>query len=630
MTQGVYGTGTSALLAYQRAMQVIGNNIANVNTDGFSRQRVELATRPADRSGVGSIGNGVQIAGVTRTVDQFVQQRLEANTSASAEHSRFREIIESVDNLLGDETTGLSPALSRFFNAVEEVAADPTSTAARQLMISEGRSLADRFAQLDSHLNAQQTALNGQIRGTVAEINHLTGGIADLNKAIVDARGRAGGQPPNDLLDERDSLVTQLSELTEVRTVPESDGSLNVYGGRGQTLVTGTRATALFAEPRSADPTRLDIGYNNGNVEVISTDLMRGGRLGALLEARDEVLDPVGNALGRMAVALADEFNSVHNANLDLTGALGEDFFTVPPPVVQTAAGNAATGQPAVSIEAVGDLTTHDYELRYDGDDWIMRRRGDGEVVGSAAPGGTIDTAGLHVDLGGVTGAAEGDSFVLQPLKSAAAGLDVAISDPRAVAAALPVRAAAAPGNTGGAAVDSLSVTDAGNADLRAPAAIAFTGGEFVVDGETFALDPGGETVIEHNGWQLTITGEPAEGDTFDVTDNAGGVGDNRGARALADIADRRILSGGTATLAEGYAELMADVGVKTRRAQINAQTHERLLADAQAQRESVSGVNLDEEAANLMRMQQAYQASAQVIATAGTMFDSLLAAFRR
>jgi flagellar hook-associated protein 1 FlgK len=194
----------------------------------------------------------------------------------------------------------------------------------------------------------------------------------------------------------------------------------------------------------------------------------------------------------------------------------------------------------------------------------------------------------------------------------------------------LPVRAEAAAANTGGASVASIGVLDPSNAALRSAADVEFTGGNFVVGAVSVPADPSGETTLDADGWRLVIRGTPAEGDVFEIRNNAGGVGDNRAALALAGLADARPLAGGTASFAEGYAGVVADVSVETQRAKLNADVKAQLLDRAKSQRESVSGVNLDEEAANLLRFQQAYQAAAQVIATAGTMFDTLLAAVRR
>jgi len=625
---GLFGIGVSGLIAYQRALQVAGHNIANVGTDGYSRQRVDLEARPPTTGGVGATGSGVATTGIDRVADRFVEFRLVNSTSAEAFHRTYAEFASQIDNLLADAEAGLAPALDEFFAATQEVASDPTSTAARQQLIGAGEGLVARFAQIQQSIDDQQRIANGRIGGTVLEINQLAESVAELNERIVIAGGQATGAP-NDLLDQRDRLVRQLAERISVTTLEQSDGSINVYAGRGQALVVGTQATPLSAEPSAYDPSRIEIGFRNGATFIPVTDTLSGGTLGALLDVRDGLLDPAGNALGRVALGVTDLFNATHARGMDLNGALGTDFFGRPDPQVIRHQGNTATGAPALTVTNVSGLTLSDYELRFDGTDWNLRRLNDGQQLASIAPGATFAFDGLSIDLAGITGGATGDRFLLRPTQ-VAGDLTVRIQDPRAIAAALPVRAAAAAANAGTGAVGGISVIDPTNAQLRAPVDVQFTGGNFVAGAVSVPLDPSGETTIDINGWRLVVRGTPADGDVFSVRDNSGGVGDNRNALELAGLADLRALGGGTASLGESYAELVADVGVKTRRAQINGEVQGHLLGEATAQRDAISGVNLDEEAADLIRFQQAYQASAQVIAVAGSMFESLFEALRR
>ncbi len=623
---GIFGIGSSALLAYQRALQVTGHNIANVGTEGYSRQRVELAALSPATAGAASPGSGVRPVAVNRVMDGFVESWLGMNASAAAYERTYAQFASHLDNILADPVTGLTPALNSFFAAMSDVASDPTSTAARQNLLAEAESLLDRFAQLDRRIGEQRALANGAATDTVEEINQLAGGIAALNRQIVEARGR--GNLPADLLDRRDQLVRDLADRVSVNTMEESDGSLNVYVGRGQGLVVGTHASQLIARS-AAGGDRLEVGIRNGSTFVPITDSLSGGRLGALLDLGPDLLDESANALGRVAIALTDQFNELHAAGMDLTGALGGVFFSRPEPRVSGNPSNTATGVPALTIADIGELGTSDYQLRFDGSAWNVRRVADGALVATAPEGGSVDFDGLTLNLASVTGAVAGDTFALQPTR-VARDLAVAISDPRAVAAALPVRSSASADNAGQAHFVDLSVTGASDPALLTEVTIVFSGGEYLVNGDPVPLDPSGDTTISVNGWTAVLRGTPADGDTFTVRDNIGGVGDNRGALALAGLAGMRVLSGGTATLSDSYAELVVDVGVKTRRAQINADVQEKMLHDARAHRDSISGVNLDEEAANLLRYQQAYQAAAQVIAVAGSMFDTLIAAVRR
>lgn len=550
MSGDILGIGTSALLSYQQALATTGHNIANVGREGYSRQRVHFATMPPQSLGsAGYVGSGVRISGVERIYDAFVQRQMQSSTSTYEQQAAYYGYAARVDDLLADPNIGLAPGLQQFFAAVQEVSSDPTSTAARQVMISEAETLANRFGFLQQWLGEQRAILNGQIGSNIVEINALSDSIADINMRIVEVTGRAGGAPPNDLLDQRDNLVLQLSEIVSITTLMQDDGAMNVFIGSGQNLVLGNQVTRLSATPLGADPTQNDVGLvlQSGGVLDVS-HLIDGGRLGGLLAVRTGVLDVTQNMLGRIAVGLAETFNAQHMLGEDLNGNPGVEFFNSPQPEILYRQGDlVATGLPGVTIDDVGGLTQYDYELRFDGTDWVLRSLPNRQVAGTVAPGGTLTAHGLEIDMSGVSGEATNDYFVIRPTRNAAAGISVAIDDPRLVAA---------------------------------------SGG--------------------------------------------GGPGDNSNALALAALREARLLSGGTATFGGSYSSLIAHVGVNTRTAEVTMKAQERMLADVRAQRESISGVNLDEEAANLMRFQQAYQASAQVIATANRLFDELLAAVRR
>ena len=553
MSSGILGVGSSALLAYQRALSVTGQNIANAGNEDYSRQRVELEVRNPQFAGVGWIGQGVDVSNISRNADQFVQRQLMDNTAGAARQEVFYQYAQRADNLLADADAGLSPALQSFFAAVEDVANDPTSTASRQVLLSEAQGLSDRFASLQGRMEEQRQVLEGQIGAAVNDINGLAEGIAGLNRQIVEGIGQGGGKPPNDLLDQRDALLQRLAGLVSVQTLEQDDGSLNVLVGSGQSLVVGSEAATLSAQAMGDDPARSDIAMVSSGTAVRITDLVTGGELGGLLDARRELLDPAQDALGRTAVALAMSFNELHAQGVDLDGAAGGEFFSVPEAQVLPARGNTAAGGPAVSFVDAAALDTGEYRLSFDGLEWSLGRSGSSVVLASAPPGGTLAAEGLEIDLAGISGAADGDNFLLRPMRVAAGEIGVALDDPRGFAAALPPE-------TAGASV----------------------------------------------------------------------VGDNRNALELAALGQQRLLDGGNTSISGSYNDLVAEVGVKTRQAELAADSQARLLEQSRAQRESVSGVNLDEEAANLLRYQQAYQASAQVIAVAGTMFDTLLGAVRR
>lgn len=631
MSSGTFGIGVSGLLAFQRALSVTGNNIANSATEGYSRQRIQLSNQPPEFFGGSYFGSGVRVAGVERLFDQFVENQLRSSTSASQQYTVYYDFARRVDNLLADPDSGLAPGMQRFFAAVQDVANDPTSNAARQVLLSEADSLVDRFRFLDQRLTEQRGLVNGQIQTTVAEINGFATAIADLNREIVAAEGRSGGAPPNDLLDQRDRLVLQLSELVSVNTAIQDDGAVNVFIGNGQNLVLGTRATEIAAAALGPDLNNIQVGYVSPGGVVDITQYMTGGRLGALLDLRTSVLDVAQNSLGRTAIGLAQAFNDQHVLGMDLNGALGTAFFRVPVAEVIASPSNTATGNPGVEILDYSQLTISDYRLRFDGTNWQLRREPGGQVLGTVAPGDLLSVDGVAIDTSGITGQAVGDNFLIRPTRDAANQIDTMITDPRMVAAASPVRASSDAGNTGAAIPRSVMAVDRDALDLT-PVTITYNAGvsQFEIGADVFPYDPSSVTVINYNGWELIIEGVPADGDAFLVVPNISGMGDNRNALALAGLQDLRLMAGGTSTLEGSYNTLVAEVGTRTRQAEVSARAQAKLLDEARAQREAVSGVNLDEEAANLLRYQQAYQAAAQVITITNSLFDTLINAVRR
>ncbi|MFO8151723.1 flagellar hook-associated protein FlgK [Thioalkalivibrio sp.] len=548
MGSDILSIGTSGLAAFQRGLSTTGHNIANAGTEGYSRQRVDLNTREPQFAGNAYIGKGVEVGGVNRVFDQFVENQLRTATSSNEQSSVLHDYAKRVDSLLANPDSGLAAGLQRFFAAAQDVATDPTSVPARQVMIAEAESLSGRFGSLHQQLDDQRALVNGQIETTVDEINGISESLAEVNAGIVAATGRAGGAAPNDLLDQRDRLVRELAEHVNVTTVAQDDGALNVFAGNGQSLVIGSNASELVARPLGEDPLQVDVGLaGSGGAVADIGRFMTGGRLGALLEVRGSLLDRAQNDLGLIAQGLAREFNAQHAAGRDLNGEPGGPFFLEPAVEVR---GSGSGALPAVAIGDVGELTGDDYRLRFNGDQWELRNTSSNRVVGESDPGNELVVAGLSI---GTSGLDQGESFLIRPTRTAAAQIGTAIDDPRGIAAA-----------------------DAGDDDTAIP------------------------------------------------------VGDNTNALRLAGLQDARFLSGDTATLEGSYNAMIGEVGTRTRQAEVSAQAQSRLLDEARNQRESISGVNLDEEAANMLRYQQAYQAAAQVIAVSGTLFDTLLGAVRR
>ena len=501
--------------------------------------------------------------------------------------------------------------------------------------LSPARFLLAMVYRMDS---LYQTA-NSQIRLTVDEVNALADSIAQLNKDITLQEGLAGGQPANDLRDQRDELIRELSERVNVNVVPQDDGALNVFIGTGQSLVVGGRALTLGVSGNEFDPTQLEITLTTGTgTGVQITNAITGGTLGGMLRFDEEILQPAINQLGLVAAGLAESFNAQHNLGQDLNGALGGDFFTNTTVDVRQG-NNAGAATVTAAMTDVTSLTGSDYILRYNGGtSYTLTRLTDNTTfaVDTAVPA-TLTVDGFTMAVGGGA-AVVGDEFKIRPTRFAARDIDLITNDPREVAAAAPIIGQADFANTGNATITP-GVVDATtqppvDVNLQQPVTITFTGpATFDVVGVGtgnpvgVAYTSGG--VISYNGWEVQISGTPAAGDVFTITPNTGGVSDNRNALLLGELQTNNIMLGGTADLQSTYGNFVAEVGTKTHQADINSQAQSVLLRQAVEQREAVSGVNLDEEAANLLRFQQAYQASAQVISTANSLFQDLIGAIR-
>ena len=551
------GIGTTALSALQRAISTTGQNIANVNTDGYSRQSVTFSARPAQDIGAGYLGSGVQVTSIDRAYSQFMANDVQQRTASSGYYSLYANAAERVDSMLGDPSTSITQAMDSFFASAEAVANSPTSLPERQVMLSNAETLVQRFDYIVGRVDDVTKEMNSQIAGAVSEINQLAGGIATLNEEIAKVSGRTGGLP-NDLLDQRDALIVQLSSLVDTKTLAQDDGSLNVFIGRGQPLVTGTVAETLATQ---TDP---DLGSTSivtlsafvaGSSDV--SDFLTGGKLGAALTVTDEVVNPTRRELNLLAVGFAETVNAIQEGGDDLQGVNGTALFTETEGVVKTAPSvddsTANSGNAAVTFTVTDAklLTGDSYRVDYTATGVNLRNLTTDAVTTLGASPATVDgvqiTYTAQVATGGA-GANQGDAFIVDPVFQASRFLEVKIDDPAKIAAA----------------------------------------------------------------------------------SNGGAAGNNSNMLAMIELRDQSLLKGSTATYGEVYNNLLSDVAVRTQRAQSSAETETALLGSALDRQSSLQGVNLDEEAANLVRYQQAYQAAAQVVAVANEVFDTLLRATSR
>lgn len=623
-------TSVTGMLAFQRGLDVTSHNIANASTPGYSRQVAEFSTMPGQGSGNGFIGSGVQVTTIRRVYDQLLGLQLQNATTSRARLDMLDSLAAQVDGLLSSPDTGLSPAMQRFFESVQDVANDPASLSARQALLGEADGFVQRLKGIDTRLSDIESEVNGRLREAVADVNRLAQSIAEANDQIVLAQGRTG-QPPNDLLDRRDLLIRELAAQVAVTTVPQDDGAINVFVGSGQTLVIGAEARSLAVSGNEFDPTRIEIAYRSGGVNTPLDTGLTGGAVGGLLEFRASLLDPARQMLGETAQALAAEFNRQHASGMDLRGALGGDFFSLAAPTVLPSSNNAGAGTVAASLSDVGALTGANYVLSYDGANYSLRDADSGQNVVMTGTGTALDpfvANGLSIVVGGAPAA--GDEVKILPSRDVSASLDVAIADVQAIAMAAPTRTSKDTANIGDATISPSVVADAADPNLLTSSVIEFTGpNTYSVNGAgAFAYVSGDPIVI--NGSEFTITGAPQAGDRFTIEANIGGSGDNRNGLLLADIQTRGILDGGTVGVGENYGRLIADVGGTSSQIQASLSAQDVIVQNLEDTLASKSGVNLDEEAAKLIRFQQAYQAVAQVVAITSTLFDTLIGAVRR
>lgn len=625
----VFGISVSALQAFQAAISVTSNNIANASTPGYDRERVNLTEGIPQSNGSVNIGSGVVVSGISRSFSQAAANQLNTSQSSLGQLTALQGYTTQIDNLFGTTIGGLSTSLQSFYSAFSDVANAPTSTASRQALLGKAQSVASSFQSASSELGNLNADVNARITSDVTQINSIASAITTLNKQVVAATAQDGGQAPNELLDQRDQLVSNLSQLVGVTTTTDSNGALNVFIGNGQPLVLQGQTTALTTVANQFNASQLEISNAALNGNIISSSITSGD-LGGLLAARSEVINPALNQLGQVATALSQTVNSQQAQGLDLNGQFGAAIFSVGAPQAVGSSRNTDATTASVTVTGLGALTSNDYVLSYNGSAYSLNRASDAASVpftGNGTAGNPLTADGLSIVLSGTPAA--GDQFLIQPTATAASSLKAVLTDPSKVAAAGAVQASASSSNAGTGAISSGTTLDAANPNLLTPVTIAFTGPATysINGGANQAYTSGGN--IDFNGWEVQISGAPALGDVFTVKSNAGGTGDNRNALASAAAQSAGVLANGTISVTGAVSSLVTGLGSQAQ--QINtAQTAQAAVnSQALSSVQSVSGVNLDEEAASLLQWQQAYQASAQALAIGNSLFASLISAVK-
>ncbi|QHE88063.1 flagellar hook-associated protein FlgK [Hydrogenophaga sp. BPS33] len=627
--------GSRALSANLAALQVIGNNIANVNTPGYSRQNVLLQTSGYQQMGNGFFGKGMEIATVERSHNQYLTiEAQKAGSVAAADALRYAR-LQQLESAFPTGAAGLGAALNEMLNAWTDVSSSPGNLTARTVAIAKGEELASRLRNTAGQLDSLQKTTLAQAEGSVSTINALAKDLAKINGKISEIGG-GGAHTPNDLLDQRDKILADLNKQVQTTSIQADDGTVSVFVAGSQPLVLGARANELAVGRDSTDTARLALSFVQGGVKTaVPESSLGGGELAGLMRFMNSDLVDVQNQLGRMALATAYTVNRQHQLGVDLQGNPGGNFF-VPPAAAKglPMVGNNGSAEVSATVADPTALVASDYELRFETGGMSVVRLSDGTSTPVTSLPAQVDGLTFNLDSGV---GQPGDRILIRPYEAAARNLQVAIGSPDKLAAASPVMVTPGAGNSGGLSVESLYASSA-SANLTDPVTITFLAdGSFTATGlgpgnpapdnpgppPSYNFKPGESITL--NGWSLTLRGNPGTGDTFSIgAAPPGSVAQNAGnATGMLALRDMPTFDG--VSLSDGYVTLFADIGTRVQGAEFAASFSANVATTAETARANVAGVNLDEEAARLLQFQQAYQASAKFLQIAQSTFDNLL-----
>ncbi|MBA6134335.1 flagellar hook-associated protein FlgK [Pseudomonas juntendi] len=666
--------GMSGLGAAQSGMYTLGNNIANADVESYSRQQNVQKSKGGQQVGQVFIGSGTTLADVRRVYNAFLENQLRTTTSLSSDASAYLNQITPLDTALSGSDTGITAALQSFFSSMQDAAAKPTEDASRQLLLTSAQSLAKRFNTLSAQLNQQNSDINANMASLADQVNNLTKSIAELNDQISRVSSISG--QPNDLLDQRDGAVRELSKLIGADVV-ERDGNYDIYLKNGQALVLGKTTQTLGVEPSATDPTRMSLILNRGSTKMDITSSTTGGELAGLIRYRKETLDPALNELGRVALVVADAINGQLAQGIDKNGDFGATLFgdinsaaAISQRSIAKQGNSAGSGNLDVTIKDTGKLTTSDYQVTFTSDkQYTVRKLPDGTDMGSYNldddPAPVIDGFSLALNGGGLNA---GDSFKITPTRNAAAGIDTVLTDPKRLALAAPLTATSGSGNKGTGVITQPTLTsemDIYDAAQRAqlqtglkystPVKLVFgdnstspqaykmydakgteIGSGTIVPGQENKLqlsvsmvDGNGNSLGSSFTFEMSVSGAPQNGDSYTVALTGAGSADNRNSQSVIDLQTKSTVEVGAngkgISFTDAYAKLVSSVGGKAGQAQMDSDATSALHTSALDSRNGLSGVSIDEETGNLIKFQQYYTASSQIIKAAQETFATLI-----
>ena len=649
--------GIRAMNANYAALQATGHNIANANTEGYSRQSVVLETNGGQFTGAGFFGKGVNVATVQRAHSEFLTREAATSKSvAAADEARSAQLTQ-LEKVFPLGEAGLGYAASQMFNALVDVANKPSDTSSRQVVLARAGEFASKLATAGGQIETLQRGVTEELKASVTQANMLATRVAELNQRIASATG--SGQTPNDLLDQRDQAISELSAYVQVTRIDAGDGTVSLFVGGGQKLVLAGQATPLVTVPDCYDATKLQLGVNDsGSLRMLSQELLTGGSIAGLMRFQNEDLVAARNQLGQLAAAVAGSVNRQQALGLDGSQppGSGAPLLAVGAPRVLPASGNSGGGNVSISVAEPTELQASDYELLADpslpAGSYTLTRLSDGSTQ-TVSNGSVVD--GMRITIGAPAPAAN-DRFLLQPVAMAAVSASLAMENTRGLAAASPVAATFDVDNIGTASVSALSATAVNGAAAPLTATLTFTddvgsyswelrdASNALVRSGTGSWSAGNPirsdawtpaTPAQRYDWALELNGVPRSGDVLTVGATPFPASDNGNARAMMALGEAGLVGqrtvGGTvvpgASVTDAYANMLAEIGVRVQGAELAAQQSATIADQADADLQSKVGVNLDEEAARLIQFQQSYQAAAKMLQVAQSLFDTLLQA---
>lgn len=649
---GLLNVGARALMANQSALQTIGNNIANVNTPGYSRQSVVLQNVAGEFTGSGFYGKGVEIVTVQRNYSEFLTKQAAVAKSVAASDSTRYSNLRQLEDIFQGGPDGLGAAVSNMLNSFSDITSAPNDLTARTVALTRADETATRFQAVTTQINDLRIGTIGQLKTDVIAINSLAEQIAKSNIKIAEAKG--SGQSPNDLLDQRDQLISELNRYIQTSTIAADDGSVGIFIAGSQPLVLGKTVSPV----KIIDDNFTDIAKSQfaitvaGATQPIDAARLGGGEVAGLLRFQNSDLVDATNLLGRMALAIGTRMNEQQALGLDLSGNAGVALFSLKNlPNGLPASTNTGTDTLTVSVQSNPSGTTSfnpsDYVFSFaSATTGTLTRLSDNVVTNFDFSTPPVVVDGLTIQSTGA--AAAGDRFLIKPFSKAASSITTAFSSPKSLAMASPITGSAGVANLGTLTLDRLAVktvpapavafpqvdlsfalnTVTGDFEYTSsnPAAVPITG----------VYTPGVPIAMSISGWsfELTLKGVPNNAvaptlpDTYSIKTNTAPMLNADNAQAMLDLRDLAMFDGGPLT--DGYASLMSEIGVKVQSGKSSSAVSSGIFTNIDKDRAGVSGVNLDEEAAKLLQFQQAYQASGKMMQIAQNVFDTLLQSLGR